>query len=81
MGVLQSVVEQQGFTRFELQTRNAISDIEKAHYKLFYEPARDSGKSEEYVLLDILLEDVRYDKLTKLPIQSLLCHSMKPRWR
>lgn len=68
--VLQSIVEQQGFSRFELQSRNAISDIEKAHYKMFYEPARDSGKSEEYVLLDILLEDVHYDKLTELPVQS-----------
>jgi len=68
--VLQSIVEQQGFTRFELQIRNAISDIEKAHYKLFYKPVRDSGKSEEYIMLDILLEDVHYNTLTELPIQS-----------
>jgi len=30
--VLKGVVQEQGFTRFELQERNALTDIEKAHY-------------------------------------------------
>lgn len=68
--LLTKIVEQQGFTHYELQKRNAQSDIEKAHYKLFYKPVRSSGGEEEYVLLDILFEDVYYIELIKLPIQS-----------
>lgn len=67
---LSVLVKEQGFTRYELQKRNTQSDIEKAHYKLFYKPARASGGEEEYVLLDILFEKVHYTQLTKLPIQS-----------
>lgn len=68
--VLQAVVEEQGFTRFELQHRNKRSSIEKAHYKLFYEPFRNAAKDEEYVLLDILFEDVHYANMIQLPVQS-----------
>lgn len=68
--ILTAIVEQQSFTRFELQSRSARSDIEKAHYKLFYKPVRDTGGEEEYVLLDILFEKVYYTELTKLPVQS-----------
>lgn len=68
--VLNTVVKQQGFTHFELQNRNTQSDIEKAHYKLFYKPERASGGEEEYVLLDILFEEVYYTQLTQLPVQS-----------
>ena len=53
---LSVLVKEQGFTRYELQKRNTQSDIEKAHYKLFYKPARASAGEEEYVLLDILFE-------------------------
>jgi len=67
---LKALTEEQGFTQFELQNRNAQSNIEKAHYKLFYKPVRASGGQEEYVLLDILFEEVYYTKLTKLPVQS-----------
>ncbi|MCC5907045.1 MAG: nucleotidyl transferase AbiEii/AbiGii toxin family protein [Balneolaceae bacterium] len=68
--VLDSVVKGQGFSRWELQERNARSSIEKAHYKLHYEPLHRTGKEEEYVLLDILFEQDHYTTLTKLPIQS-----------
>ena len=68
--VLKAVVEEQGFTRFELQHRNKRSDIEKAHYKLFYKPYRDAAKEEEYVLLDILFEDVHYSNMIQLPVES-----------
>ena len=68
--VLQAVVEDQGFTRFELQHRNKRTAIEKAHYKLFYEPYRDVATDEEYVLLDILFEEVHYSNVTQLPIES-----------
>ena len=70
--VLKGVVQKQGFTRFELQERNALTDIEKAHYKFYYNPVRSSGRGKEYVLLDILFEKVYYTNLFKLPVQSNL---------
>jgi len=68
--VLQAVVEEQGFTGYELQHRNKHSDIEKAHYKLFYKPYRDAAKEKEYVLLDILFEEVHYSNVIQLPVES-----------
>ena len=68
--ILSTIVKQQGFTHFELQNRNTQSDIEKAHYKLFYKPERASGGEEEYVLLDILFEKVYYTQVTQLPVES-----------
>jgi predicted nucleotidyltransferase component of viral defense system len=68
--ILTAVVEEQNFTKFELQERSARSDIEKAHYKLYYRPVRSSGGDEEYVLLDILFEDLNYTKMEQLPVNS-----------
>lgn len=67
---LDSVVETQGFLRWELQERNANSFIKKEHYKFFYTPLHKTKKTEEQVLLDILFEDTHYGKLEQRPIQS-----------
>jgi predicted nucleotidyltransferase component of viral defense system len=68
--ILPSLVEEQNFIRWELQERTAISDIEKAHYKLYFVPLHKTGKDEEYVLLDILFEDVLYANILELPLTS-----------
>lgn len=68
--ILKALIGEQGFTRFELQKRIAPSNIEKAHFKLFYEPVGTSGGKEDYVLLDILFEEIHYTQLTKLSVQS-----------
>jgi hypothetical protein len=44
--------------------------IKKAHYKFFYTPLHKTNKDEEYVLLDILFEEINYVNLISLPIQS-----------
>ena len=61
---------EQGFLRKELQHRDAKSKIKKGHYKFFYTPLHKTNKEEEYVLLDILYEEVNYSKIISLPIQS-----------
>lgn len=61
---------EQGFLRKELQHRDAKSKIKKEHYKFFYTPLHKTNKEEEYVLLDILYEEVNYSKIILLPIQS-----------
>lgn len=68
--ILDEIVKNQGFLRWELQERNTNSKIKKEHYKLFYYPLHKTKKDEEYVLLDILYEQVAYQRLISLPIQS-----------
>ncbi len=63
-----NIVKEQGFTKFELQERSVNSQIKKAHYKFFYEPLHKTYSKEEYILLDILFEKVKYKKLIELPI-------------
>lgn len=65
-----SFLQEQGFTRFELQKRSAASNIEKAHYKFFYAPVHKSKLEEDYVLLDILFEEPHYAKILEWPIDS-----------
>lgn len=67
---LDAIVKQQGFLRKELQHRNTQSNIKKEHYKFFFIPLHKTNKDEEYVLLDILYEEVNYSKIVSLPIQS-----------
>lgn len=68
--ILDTIVQEQGFLRKELQHRSTTSKIKKEHYKFFYTPLHKTNKDEEYVLLDILFEEVNYTKLVSLPIQS-----------
>src|SRR5699024_10355017 len=46
--LLDEVVKDQGFSRWELQERQAKSTIQKEHYKLYYEPLYKTQKEEEY---------------------------------
>lgn len=64
------VAEEQGFLRKEFQQRHNHSKIDKAHYKFYYAPIHKTSKDEEYVLLDILFEEVNYNKIVQIPIQS-----------
>jgi predicted nucleotidyltransferase component of viral defense system len=68
--LLDGVASKQGFLRKELQHRNTNSKIEKAHYKFYYTPLHKTLKEEEYVLLDILFEEVQYNNLVELKIKS-----------
>jgi predicted nucleotidyltransferase component of viral defense system len=68
--LLDTVASEQGFLRKELQQRNTNSKIDKAHYKFHYNPIHKTSKDEEYVLLDILFEEVQYKNLVELKIKS-----------
>lgn len=68
--VLDRLAEQQGFLSKEEQKRTTKTKINKAHYKFFYTPLHKTSKDEEYVLLDILFETVKYQKLVPINIQS-----------
>ena len=68
--LLDGVASEQDFLRKELQQRNTNTKIDKAHYKFYYTPLHKTSKEEEYVLLDILFEEVQYKNLVELKIQS-----------
>lgn len=68
--LLNRVVSEQGFNRMELHERTSNSKIDKAHFKFYYIPLHKTNKEEEYVLLDILFEEVQYKTLIDLNIQS-----------
>jgi predicted nucleotidyltransferase component of viral defense system len=68
--VLNSIALEQGFLRKELQHRITNSKIKKEHYKFFFTPLHKTNKDEDYVLLDILFENVNYENVISLPVQS-----------
>lgn len=68
--VLDAIVKEQGFLRKELQHRSANSKIKKEHYKFFFTPLHKTNKDEEYVLLDILFEEINYANIISLPVNS-----------
>jgi predicted nucleotidyltransferase component of viral defense system len=68
--LLNGAASEQGFLRKEFQQRNANSKIDKTHCKFYYNPLHKTSKDEEYVLLDILFEEVQYKNLIELKIQS-----------
>lgn len=63
-------LKRKNFTRVELQERNANSSIVKAHYKFYYQPAFKTAQEEEYVLLDILIEESLYKNILSIDIDS-----------
>lgn len=67
---LENFVLAKGFNRVELHERSTHSKIEKAHYKFFYTPVHHSGRAEDNILLDILFEKIRYEKVEKIDIDS-----------
>lgn len=68
--ILDAILQEQGFLRKELQHRSTTSKIKKEHYKFFYTPLHKTNKDQEYVLLDILFEEVNYENIISLPIES-----------
>jgi len=68
--VLENTAKEQGFNRIELQNRTTKSKIRKAHYKFFYTPIHKTTKEEEYIILDILFEEIAYTNVIQIPIIS-----------
>lgn len=63
-------LKRKNFTRVELQARSAKSSIIKAHYKFYYLPIFKTAQEEEYILLDILIEESLYKNIISIDIDS-----------
>jgi hypothetical protein len=68
--IFHRITELKDFLRFEIQRRNTVSGIKKAHYKFYYTPISQTRGDEEYVLLDILIEKHTYQYVRLIPIES-----------
>ena len=68
--LFEEIIEQQFFTKFELQERYTNSTIEKAHYKFYYNPIHQTHSQEEYILLDILFDKPKYQNIINVPVSS-----------
>lgn len=68
--LLDTAAIKQGFLRKEMHSRKITSKIKKAHYKFYYTPLHNTNKTEDYVLLDILFEEIQYKNITDLPVRS-----------
>lgn len=63
------IADKQNFNKTEPQHREVNSKIKKAHYKFYYTPLHKTNKNEEYILLDVLFEDIQYQKIIELPVR------------
>lgn len=75
--ILGTICNKKGFTNFEKQERIAETNIDKEHYKLFFFSALNNQES--HILLDVLREEIHYQNIIELPIDSLfVSHENKP---
>ena len=65
-----NICKKGSFLHFTKQERVVTNNIEKAHYKFFYNPAYTTHSQEEFVILDILFESNPYISLVDTTIQS-----------
>ena len=66
--ILQQVCKDYGFTRYEEQKRTSPTKIDKAHYILFFPSV--IAETESCVLLDVLKEQIHYQNVIEVPIES-----------
>lgn len=74
--IFNDLVKDQGFSRFELQERIQNSKINKEHYKFYYIPLIKTASDEDYILLDILYEENKYNNNNNISIRSTFVPSV-----
>ncbi|MCL1942326.1 MAG: nucleotidyl transferase AbiEii/AbiGii toxin family protein [Candidatus Azobacteroides sp.] len=67
--IIHSIVQYKDFIRFEKQERKTGTNIDKEHYKLFFQSAVENKES--YMLLDVLKEKIHYQNIIETPINSV----------
>lgn len=65
------------FVKVEKQIRKGKNCIEKRHYKYYYD-SPIKGRTEFYILLDILFEENHYSNIIRKPIQNELLITEEP---
>ena len=59
-----------GFGKVKLVERVTARNVPKTHAKFFYELTYNTNAQTENILLDVLFDDIHYQKIVQLPIKS-----------
>jgi predicted nucleotidyltransferase component of viral defense system len=61
-----------GFNNIKLIERKTARNIPKSHAKFYYQVAYSTNTDTDCILLDVLFEEIHYNNVVKLPIESRL---------
>lgn len=70
--ILDKVIAGTDFIKWEQHQRNAKSTIEKAHFKLFYNPVTEQEGNINNILLDVVFEDNPYVSTQEIEVSHFL---------
>ena len=59
-----------GFNNIKLIERKTSHHVPKSHAKYYYQAVYTTSAKTEYILLDVLFDNVLYNKVLQLPVQS-----------
>jgi len=64
--------EQYGFNEIKLIERKTARNIPKSHAKFYYQVTYNTNSETDCILLDVLFEEIHYNNVVLLPIESRL---------
>lgn len=67
---LNKYAQNYGFSEIKLVERKTSHNVPKSHAKFYYQAIYNTNSDTEYILLDVLFEDIHYNDVIKLPIQN-----------
>lgn len=70
--ILNIIIEKTAFVKWEEHKRKTVSEIEKRHFKLFYEPLVKMKGDLNYILLDVVYETNPYVNVQQTDISHFL---------
>ena len=59
-----------GFNEIKQVERKSSHNVPKSHIKFYYQAMYNNNSNSEYILLDVLFDDIHYNNIINLPIQS-----------
>lgn len=69
--IFDEIIKESDFTQYHENKREESSDIEKTHFKFFYESVTSGSAKHNNIMLDILFEDIHYEQyIQQLDITS-----------
>jgi predicted nucleotidyltransferase component of viral defense system len=70
--ILNGIIDKSDFVKWERHERKTVSEIEKRHFKLFYEPLVKMKGNLNYILLDVVYETNPYVNIQQTKVSHFL---------
>lgn len=70
--ILNGIIDKTDFIKWEEHQRKTVSDIEKRHFKLFYEPLVKMKGNLNYILLDVVYDASPYANIQQTEVSHFL---------